>query len=167
MHTYDIFREGLSRKKAGTKDFAKAVSDRLGESPKTLESRSYKPMSLTQKTMSSKLDEKKDFAGFDIFIDESKLSVEDLVGKIQLACGESFALIEVSNRGLQFWPGSKPLAGASDYWRCRFLCRKPKVSKNLALNLMVSFEEAGLDIAQFEALYNFDGQPGFSGPNQI
>ena len=36
VHTYDIFAEGVSRQKVGTKEFAQAVVDRLGKTPETL-----------------------------------------------------------------------------------------------------------------------------------
>ena len=36
IHTYDIFTEGISKEKVGTKEFADAVVARLGQKPKTL-----------------------------------------------------------------------------------------------------------------------------------
>src|ERR687889_710761 len=36
VHTYDIFTDGVSREKVGTKEFAEAVVARLGQSPQTL-----------------------------------------------------------------------------------------------------------------------------------
>src|SRR5256885_5752340 len=33
VHTYDIFKEGISKEKVGTKEFAEAVVQRLGQSP--------------------------------------------------------------------------------------------------------------------------------------
>ena len=36
IHTYDIFTEGVSKQKVGTKEFAEAVVARLGQKPKTL-----------------------------------------------------------------------------------------------------------------------------------
>ena len=42
IHTYDIFREGTSKEKVGTKEFAQAVIDRLGQLPGTLATVDYK-----------------------------------------------------------------------------------------------------------------------------
>ena len=42
VHTYDIFHEGTSKTKVGTKEFAQAVVERLGEKPKTLKPVEYK-----------------------------------------------------------------------------------------------------------------------------
>src|SRR5215472_6495565 len=41
IHTYDIFEEGVSTKKVGTKEFACAVIDRLGQKPYRLKPVSY------------------------------------------------------------------------------------------------------------------------------
>src|SRR5205807_446552 len=35
VHTYDIYKEGISKQKVGTKEFAQAVVDRLGKKPQT------------------------------------------------------------------------------------------------------------------------------------
>src|SRR6185295_18295448 len=37
IHTYDIFSIGASTRKAGTREFAAAVAERLGQKPNTLE----------------------------------------------------------------------------------------------------------------------------------
>ena len=37
IHTYDIFNEGVSKQKVGTKEFAEAVVARLGKKPQTSE----------------------------------------------------------------------------------------------------------------------------------
>ena len=42
IHTYDIFKEGVSREKVGTKEFAAAVVARVGQSPQTLKPAKYK-----------------------------------------------------------------------------------------------------------------------------
>ena len=41
LHTYDIFTEGKSRQKVGTREFAQAVVDRLGQNPETLKPVAY------------------------------------------------------------------------------------------------------------------------------
>src|SRR4029078_13148592 len=42
IHTYDIFTERISKEKVGTKEFASAVAQRLGQSPETLKAAKYK-----------------------------------------------------------------------------------------------------------------------------
>src|SRR6266498_3462902 len=41
VHTYDIFRDGVSKQKVGTKEFGEAVVSRLGQKPSTLKVASY------------------------------------------------------------------------------------------------------------------------------
>src|SRR5947199_7742457 len=42
IHTYDIYDEGVSKQKVGTKEFAQAVVQRLGKKPHTLNPVTYK-----------------------------------------------------------------------------------------------------------------------------
>src|SRR6266498_232335 len=42
VHTYDIYDEGVSKQKVGTKEFAQAVVERLGKKPQTLRAVTYK-----------------------------------------------------------------------------------------------------------------------------
>src|SRR5436853_2537504 len=42
VHTYDIYKEGTSAQKAGNKEFAAAVVERLGKRPNTLKAVAYK-----------------------------------------------------------------------------------------------------------------------------
>src|SRR6266498_1902113 len=42
VHTYDIFTEGRSEERVGTKEFAQAVVERLGKKPQTLPAIAYK-----------------------------------------------------------------------------------------------------------------------------
>ncbi len=41
IHTYDIYKEGISKQKVGTKEFAEAVVARLGQKPSQLKEASY------------------------------------------------------------------------------------------------------------------------------
>ena len=43
IHTYDVYKEGVSREKVGTKEFAEAVVQRVGLTPQTLKEVKYKP----------------------------------------------------------------------------------------------------------------------------
>src|SRR5881296_1643788 len=44
VHTYDIFKEGVSREKVGTREFAEAVVKRLGQTPQILKAVKYKEL---------------------------------------------------------------------------------------------------------------------------
>src|SRR5918992_1969130 len=42
IHTYDIYKEGVSKQKVGTREFAQAVVDRVGQKPSQLKAVTYK-----------------------------------------------------------------------------------------------------------------------------
>src|ERR671924_321427 len=42
IHTYDVYDEKVSKQKVGTKEFAEAVIERLGQTPQILKARKYK-----------------------------------------------------------------------------------------------------------------------------
>src|SRR5256886_13663074 len=51
IHTYDIYEEGHSKQKVGTKEFAEAVAQRVGQRPETLKTANYKAVAETSKQM--------------------------------------------------------------------------------------------------------------------
>src|SRR3989475_3801144 len=72
IHTYDIFREGTSRQKVGTKEFADAVVARVGLQPQILKAVNYSSapkQPSSEYTASTQPFEKKDLVGVDVFLD--------------------------------------------------------------------------------------------------
>src|SRR4030095_3299176 len=81
IHTYDIFEEGKSKQKVGTKEFAEAVAQRMGQSPQTLKAAKYKSgeeATPTTAAATAKAASKKDLMGVDVFVDWMKGSADDL-----------------------------------------------------------------------------------------
>ena len=80
VHTYDIYKEGVSREKVGTKEFADAVVARVGQLPQTLKPAAYKPAEgeSAPKSASAAASPKKELVGVDVFLDWSKGSANDL-----------------------------------------------------------------------------------------
>jgi len=82
VHTYDIYKEGVSTQKVGTKEFAEAVAQRVGQQPQTLKAAKYK--SADEVAPAAKAGErkqtraKKDLVGVDVFLDWTKDSANDL-----------------------------------------------------------------------------------------
>src|SRR6266496_3042324 len=69
VHTYDIFKEGVSREKVGTKEFAEAVVQRVGQSPQKLKPAKYKSVEGEPggtKSISIQPRSKKDLVGVDV-----------------------------------------------------------------------------------------------------
>jgi len=72
IHTYDIYVEGVSKQKVGTKEFAEAAIARLGEQPQTLKAVNYTSAPQHERYMSvasAQPTEWKDLVGVDIFLD--------------------------------------------------------------------------------------------------
>src|SRR5215472_1985017 len=69
IHTYDIYEEGVSKQKVGTKEFAQAVVDHLGKKPETLKEVKYAAIaerkSWTRDT--ARYPKKVEIVGVDIF----------------------------------------------------------------------------------------------------
>src|ERR1041384_2405861 len=85
VHTYDIYKEGVSREKVGTREFAEAVVARLGQTPQTLKAVKYNAGggagvstqgAGTQAT-------KKETVGVDLFLDWTEGSPDELAAKLQ------------------------------------------------------------------------------------
>ena len=72
IHTYDIYKEGTSREKVGTKEFAEAVIQRVGQMPQSLKPAKYKAVGsegTTKHASSTRARAKKDLVGVDVFLD--------------------------------------------------------------------------------------------------
>jgi isocitrate dehydrogenase len=73
VHTYDIFREGTSKEKVGTREFAEAVAARIGQKPETLKAVEYKVIeesgeTATKPLYTAQVGAKKDLVGIDVFL---------------------------------------------------------------------------------------------------
>jgi isocitrate dehydrogenase len=166
VHTYDIFKEGVSKQKVGTKEFSEAVAARLGQKPETLKAVSYEaaPKDTQTNKLSTKAPEKKEILGIDVFLDWSKGSPKELGDALAKVSNEDIELRLVSNRGTKVWPEGLPETFCVDHWRCRFL--SPQKGKALnhkqIIDLLSRIESAGFDFIKTEHLCSFDGERGWS-----
>ncbi len=160
FHTYDIFQENKSKEKVGTKEFAQAIIDRLGEKPQNLKPVKYKSTSKIKKiTPSIEKTQKKECVGADIFFEKQTNSVSKLVSKLQ-KLNTNLKLNSLKCRGLEVWPGPETHLQLSDHWGARFLSEEPIDFKEV-LSLMSKLQENGFLCIKMEGLFLFDGQPGF------
>ena len=167
IHTYDIFDDRVSKQKVGTKEFAQAVVERLGQKPEILKAVNYgnaptKP--LTERPAFVASTEKKELVGIDVFVAFNG-SADDLAAKIQGCGGDGLGLEFLCNRGMKVWPGGMAETFLSDIFRCRFNLAEgstatvePKATTAI-LNRII---DAGIEIVQTESLFNYDGKPGFT-----
>jgi len=163
VHTYDIYADGVSTKKVGTKEFAAAVSQRVGQKPNRLKPVSYAraaetPAPPAQAAVASS---KGDLEGIDVFVlwpSRNPDTLADAVGKV---AGNGLSLQMIDNRGVKVWPAGMAETFCTDNFRCRFMSSGPAKMSEL-ISLLQRLSDAGLEIAMTESLRSFDGRPGFS-----
>jgi isocitrate dehydrogenase len=167
IHTYDIYDEKVSKQKVGTKEFAEAVVERLGQTPQILKERKYKKADEAGSSVAasaSKPAQQKELVGVDVFLDWTSGSANDLGDGMSRLSGDGLKLTMISNRGVKVWPGGHAETFCSDHWRCRFLPESEgaAVSHAQVVSLLGRVSGAGYDFIKTEGLYTFDGQRGFS-----
>jgi isocitrate dehydrogenase len=164
IHTYDIYKEGVSREKVGTKEFAAAVAARVGQKPETLKPVAYKAFAGgTKGLVTSVAPALKETVGVDVFIDWPSKDAKKLGDSIKELAGSALSLSRVSNRGLDVWPTSFPESFLVDQFRARFLSNDyAALSGNDVVELQSRIVSAGFNITKTENLVTFDGVPGYS-----
>ncbi len=168
IHTYDIFREGVSKQKVGTKEFADAVIERLGRKPETLEPVVYEGGAGIPKASDAIRTNpaKKELQGVDVFLDwvEDDRDPNVLGDKLSRAGNGDIELTMITNRGLKVWPKGAPETFCTDHWRCRFTSTTSgkEVTQQQIIDLLQRVHDHGFNIIKTEQLYTFDGEPGFS-----
>ncbi len=165
IHTYDIYDDKVSKQKVGTKEFADAVIERLGQTPQILKARKYsKGGDESHASAASRKAPQKELVGVDVFLDWTKGSPDDLGDGISKVNGDGVKLTMISNRGVKVWPNGHKETFCSDHWRCRFLpeANGGKVAHAQVVTLLGRIADAGYDFIKTEGLYTFDGERGFS-----
>ncbi len=166
IHTYDIFAEGVSTQKVGTKEFAQAVVDRVGKLPEKFKPVVYKPRPRqnTEETVSAIAKPKKEMVGVDLFLDWNAGTPDELGKKMEKLSGDNLKLIMIGSRGTKVYPDGFPDTLTSDAWICRFMGQTDGaiVTHAQIISLLQRVTDAGFDFIKFESLCNFDGKAGFS-----
>jgi isocitrate dehydrogenase len=166
IHTYDIYEEGVSKQKVGTKEFADAVVARVGQQPEKLKAVSYSStageVSGNGKTHVQSL-EKKELVGVDVYLEWREGTADALGAAVQKVNGDGLELKRITNRGAKVWPEGLPETFCTDHWRCRFQpAQTGTVSYSQVVGLLQRFADAGFDVIKTENLYTFDGKPAYS-----
>lgn len=172
IHTGDIYRDGVSKQKVGTKAFADAIIERLGSKPEKLPAlelnqESFKPIVIPEY---DRKPVEKELKGVDVFIDDAQCSADELGAQLQSIAQGQLKLKMITNRGVKVFPDGLPETFCTDHWRCRFVNREnPKdvnqmqsVSKDDLMELLMALTKAGVDVVKTENLYYFDGKIAFS-----
>jgi isocitrate dehydrogenase len=166
VHTYDIFVEGVSKQKVGTKEFAEAVIARLGQRPQILKEMNYgrAPETSTAYIASNQPFERKDLVGVDVFLDWHDGTPNQLGEAFQKVSGDGLQLMMITNRGAKVWPGGMPETFTTDHWRCRFMSPHSgeTIRHDQVVSLLQRIADADFDFIKTENLYNFNGKASYS-----
>ena len=164
IHTYDIYKEGISKQKVGTKEFAQAVIKNLGHKPSIL-----KPVVYSNNTALNlpkyirKPAAKKELVGVDIFVHWAGTNPDELAEKVKKIEHSGITLSMITNRGIKVWPDGFKETFCTDHWRCRF---KPnegsQIIKTNIIELLSNALVENIDTIKTENLYSFDGKAGYS-----
>jgi isocitrate dehydrogenase len=165
IHTYDIYKEGVSKQKVGTREFAQAVVDRVGQNPEKLEPVTYAqaPKQTVTSHASNRTKARKEYVGLDVFLDWTGGAAGQLGPQLEKLGGD-LKLQSISNRGVKVYPGDLPGFVYSDLWNCRFMSSQSgtAVTHAQTVALQQRITGAGFDVVKTEGLYTFDGQRGYS-----
>lgn len=164
IHTYDIFKEGVSKQKVSTSGFADALIERLGETPVTLKAANYnnhRPLVLPKyKRKEAAL---KELQGIDLFVHWSGSDPDELAEKFSDIKTDSLTLGMISNRGIKVWPEGFKETFCTDHWRCRFYANSDQTpSKQELIILQEIALSKDIDVIKTENLYKFNGKAAYS-----
>ena len=164
IHTYDIFTEGSSKQKVGTKEFAAAVFARLGQMPNTLKPVSYAAAPPRMEPVSHaaiRRQTKVDLTGVDVYVNWPSLDNDKLAATLAATAGEQMKLTMMSNRGVKIWPDAQPDIFCTDNYRCRFAASGGVTQAQIA-GLIGRIGDTGMEIVKTEYLRNYDGKAGYT-----
>ncbi len=164
IHTGDIYKEGLSKQRVGTSEFAAAVVARLGQQPIVLKAATcenssrfrlprYKPQQPARK----------DLLGVDVFVHRRNIRPDDMGSLMQQLDSTGLRLTMITNRGVKVWPGGFEETFCTDHWRCRYVHPQGRTAeKKEILQILAAAIDLGIDTIKTENLYAFNGIPAFS-----
>lgn len=163
IHTPDIYVASISTQKVGTKEFAQAVIDHLGQKPEKLEAASYaKDIKLNLPKYIRRKQANKVLKGVDIFVDWKGSDADELAATLQ-KLNSDVKLNMITNRGVKVWPEGFSETFCTDHWRCRFEVENGSPAKTDSIaKIMTEALTEKIDIIKTENLYEFDGQRGYS-----
>lgn len=147
-----------------TREFASAVINRLGKTPRQLPAVRYqsrppvaKPAVSSVPAVASKV-----MIGIDVFV-HYRGQADILAERLQAIQNGDFDLTMITNRGVKVWPQGMPETFCTDHWRCRFMSPNDRpVNHAQLVTLLGQIAAAGIDFIKSENLCLFDGAPGFS-----
>lgn len=169
IHTADIYKEGDSNKKVGTRDFKDAVIKRLGKIPDHLKAARYAQGSkgtISFHPLKEREHEEKKLTGMDIYVDWQQ-DIQTLVDDMRECLDGSLLNLEIiTNRGVKVWPDMNAQTFCTDTYQCRLNVQNESSSQEIKhtdiLKVLSRLVEKKIDFVRVENLYCFDGIQGYS-----
>jgi isocitrate dehydrogenase len=163
-HTPDIYKEGTSKQKVGTAEFATAVIANLGQKPSVLKAVSYSDnLAIELPKYKRKEPATKTLEGVDLFVHWGGSDPNELASKIQQLESKGIYLSMITNRGIKVWPDGFKETFCTDHWRCRFKAKNgEQMYKTDIIELLEKAIEEDIDTIKTENLYAFDGTAAYS-----
>jgi isocitrate dehydrogenase len=164
IHTADIYKEGISKQKVGTKEFANAVINNLGQKPTILKTVDYSNSSvLNLPSYKRKPKAEKILEGVDVFVHWNGTDPNELAEKIKELELEHVKLSMITNRGIKVWPEGFKETFCTDHWRCRFKSDAGfEFNQKNIIELLSNAISRNIDTIKTENLYSFDGKSAYS-----
>jgi isocitrate dehydrogenase len=168
IHTGDIFSSAYSRQKVGTKEFAQAVTQRLGQKPEHFKPADYKSGIYTKIECyeGKKINHsQKNLVGVDVFIDNKDLLTAEALAEKLNTIKSQLQLNVINSRGLKIWPDSRIEAPDLSHCCARFLTDTNPltlINHNEIWRLLQEMTKLNLDVIKTENLYTFNDELGFS-----
>ena len=164
VHTADIYTEGKSTKKVGTKEFAQAVIDNLGRKPSVLKPAARATGTIpTTNTWTPRTPADKKLLGVDVFLHHNDRDPNAIAERLKPISIDGATLSMITNRGIKVWPDGFEETFCTDHWRCRYMAPEgAALSARTPIELMAAVMDAGFDVIKSENLYSFDGKKAFS-----
>jgi len=163
LHTPDIYVEGKSRKKLGTKEFAQAVVFNMGRKPNHLVEADYaRDVTFHMPKYERKKPAQKTLKGVDVFVDWKGSDANELAEKL-LKLNSDIKLKMITNRGVKVWPEGFTETFCTDHWRCRFEVDNGHPAEKTSIPvLLTNALSKNIDVIKTENLYEFGGIRGYS-----
>jgi isocitrate dehydrogenase len=172
-HTADIYKEGNSKKKVSTSEFAQEIIKRLGQKPKTFViSTLSKGNGKIEIPVYKRKTQKQILVGVDVFVNwkgNDPIIIGDILSKIN---AYNLKLKMITNRGVKVYPRGLKETYCTDHWRCRFVALDANIKTQNPVYKPVTYEAIiallaklnldNIEVIKTENLYEFDGKRRFS-----
>jgi isocitrate dehydrogenase len=164
IHTDDIYREGVSKQRVGTQEFAEAVIQHLGDKPSILTPIVLRSAKRTLATTNKETTVVRHLVGIDVTIYHRGPLPLFLPQISHIAIG-SLRLRMISNRGTRVWPQGKPEITCIEQWLCRFTTDEGHTtSQHDVIQVLHAFDHVNIEVLKADFLYTISGKLGYNIP---